>query len=316
MIKTGNFLCFFLAILFSSCEPRFDHGQRKNSPTSGDLTLYYEAALHKHVNNQAYTFQRLYPNTRLRLCPVAEDLAVKALYDDSCESIVITRPLNSKELKAFASKRFDPKYSMVATTALALICNTKLPVKRLRYSEVLDLVKNGSSLADSNQTPLRVKLFLDRSGSGLSRYLLDTLLHQPSFPAHLVLLNSAVETLNAVSENEAAIGLIDFAWLSDSDDSLVKAYAGKVRLLPVGNRGGGNRFELPSQSSFKLGLYPFSRNIYVYRKTGDFTLAKGFESFVAGPKGQTIFLKQGLLPSRQQERNVTIRMEASAESEK
>jgi hypothetical protein len=42
------------------------------------------------------------------------------------------------------------------------------------------------------------------------------------------------------------------------------------------------------------------------RKTGEFTLAKGFESFVAGPKGQLTFLKQGLLPIRQAERNVTI----------
>lgn len=316
MTKTGNILCFTLAVLLSSCEPGFDHRQRENSPTSGDLTLYYEAALHKHVNNQAYTFQRLYPNTRLRLCPASEDLAVKALYDDSCESIVITRQLNSKELKAFASKRFDPKYSMVATTAMALICNTKLPLKRLHYNEVLDLLKGDKTLADSSQNPLRVKLFLDRSGSGLSRYLLDSLLHQSSYPAHLTLMNSAIETLNAVARDDRAIGLIDFAWLSDSDDSLAKAFDGKIRLLPVGSRNGGNRFERPSQSSFKLGLYPFARNIYVYRKTGDFTLAKGFESFVAGPKGQTIFLKQGLLPSRQQERSVTIKLEAAAESEK
>lgn len=316
MTKTRNILCFTLPILLASCEPRFNHGERENSPTSGELTLYYEAALHKHVNNQAYTFQRLYPNTRLRLCPVSEDLAVKALYDDSCESIVITRQLNDKELKAFASKRFDPKYSMVATTAMALICNTKLPVKRLRHSEVLDLVKNGHTVSDSNQRPLKLKLFLDRSGSGLSRYLLDSLLHQSSYPPHFTLMNSAIETLNALAQDENAIGLIDFAWLSDSDDSLVKAYAGKIRLLPVGSQNGGNSFELPSQSSFKLGLYPFARHIYVYRKTGDFTLAKGFESFVAGPKGQTIFLKQGLLPSRQQERSVTIKLETAAESEK
>jgi hypothetical protein len=44
----------------------------------------------------------------------------------------------------------------------------------------------------------------------------------------------------------------------------------------------------------------------VYRNTDDFSLAKGFETFVAGPKGQNTFLKQGLLPTHQQERNIKI----------
>jgi hypothetical protein len=45
------------------------------------------------------------------------------------------------------------------------------------------------------------------------------------------------------------------------------------------------------------------------RKTGEFSLAKGYESFVAGPKGQLTFLKQGLLPHRQSERQIKINLE-------
>jgi hypothetical protein len=49
--------------------------------------------------------------------------------------------------------------------------------------------------------------------------------------------------------------------------------------------------------------------VYVIKKTGEFSLAKGFETFVAGPKGQITFLKQGLLPTKQQERIVEVKME-------
>jgi hypothetical protein len=102
------------------------------------------------------------------------------------------------------------------------------------------------------------------------------------------------------------IAFIDFAWLSDKDDSLFKANQHKIKFIAV-SKPGSNIGEYPHQSSLKLGNYPFQRTVYVYRKTGDFSLAKGFESFVAGPKGQLTFLKQGLLPTRQSERALDIK---------
>lgn len=303
-----------LALLVSACEPQFDHGKIENSPTSGKLNVYYESALEKHVRNQAYTFQRLYPNARLTLFPVSEDLAIKALYDDSCESIVITRPLNEKEIKAFASKHFDPRHSVVATTAMALVCNKKLALKKLSYAEVLSMLTTKTTLKDTAGKEFQPQILLDQSGSGLGRYLLDSLLKSNAYPAHYRLMDSATELLDLIANAEKPyIALLDFAWLSDSDDSLYKTYINKIRLIPIGSKIPNGIYELPNQSSFKLNAYPFARKIFIYRKTGDFTLAKGFESFVAGPKGQTIFLKQGLLPSRQQERSVTVRLEELAD---
>lgn len=299
-----------LVIISASCQPEFDHGKVSNSPTSGMLKVYYEAALEKHVRNQAYTFQKLYPNAQLALFPVSEDLAIKALYDDSCESIIITRPLNEKEIKAFSSKRYEPRYSVVATSAMALVCKKLFPVKKLSFTEALSLLKNNTILTDSTGKAVKPQILLDQSGSGLGRYLLDSLLKSKSYPAHFRLMNSAKELLDEVAYGQGdVIALLDFAWLSDSDDSLYKCYSDKIRLMPVGSKTPNGAFTVPNQSSFKLNTYPFARKIYIYRKTGDFTLAKGFESFVAGPKGQTIFLKQGLLPSRQQERSVTVHLE-------
>ena len=65
----------------------------------------------------------------------------------------------------------------------------------------------------------------------------------------------------------------------------------------------------PNQSSFKTGEYPLTRTIYLLRRSDDFSLAKGFEAFMAGPKGQLTFLKQGLLPIRQAERTIHVNME-------
>jgi phosphate transport system substrate-binding protein len=301
---------FFQALLIFSCDPKPENIKADNTPTSGHLKLYYDEGLEKHVRNQAYTFEAIYYRADLSLFPSSEDRAIQALYNDSCEAIVITRLLNKKEHSAFASKKYEPKFSLVAKTGMAILCNSNLALNKLRYSDVLALVNNSNTIKDSLGNTITLNLLIDKGGSAVFNYLMDSLLKGRDLPAYFSSLNSGTEAINYVAAHQNALAFVDFALLSDVDDSLSKAMAKTLRVLAIGTKIHNGRYEQPNQSSFKLNTYPFTRNIYVMRKTGDFTLAKGFESFVAGPKGQIIFLKQGLLPSRQQERAVTVTFEA------
>lgn len=276
-----------------------------NSPTTGKLNVWYDDALDLHVQNQTATFESLYPYAQVELFPSSESEAVQALYDDRCEAIVISRPLNAAEVKAFASKDWFPKFSAVAKSGVALITNVGTPINNISYENALALLTGDGTTKDSLGQDLRVKALLDKNNSSVVHYLKDSLLQGRSFSANCNILKSSFEAINYVAENKNTVAFIDFAWLSDMDDSVYKANEGKIKFLRV-NNSGSNQYEFPNQSSFKLATYPFTRTIYVYRKTGDFTLAKGFESFIAGPKGQLTFLKQGLLPTRQGERNVKI----------
>lgn len=302
-------LPFFIIILLFSCSNPSERHETENTPTSGHLTICFEEGLEKHVRNQAFTFESIYYKASLDLIPTNEDLAIQALYLDSCEAIVITRLLSEKERMAFASKKYTPNYSRVAKTGIALICNADFGRKKMRYDEVLDLVNTSNQLSDSLGVLHSMNLLIDKSGSAIHNYLKDSLLKKDSFPSYFSSLNSGPEAIRYVETHKNALAFIEFALLSDVDDSLSKAVSKNIRILALGARKNNGRYEQPNQSSFKLNTYPFIRNVYVMRKTGDFTLAKGFESFVAGPKGQTIFLKQGLLPERQQERSINVRLE-------
>ncbi len=302
-------IVFIPALLFFACESNPENIKANNSPTSGHLKVYYEEGLEKHVLNQAYTFEAIYYRADLSLFPSNEDLAIQALYTDSCEAVVITRQLNKKEQKAFASKKYQPKFSLVAKTGLAVICNAGLALNKLKYADVLALLQQSNTIQDSLGNAIVLNLLIDKSGSAVYNYLKDSLLQGRPLPPYFSSLNSGPGAINFVSSHQNAIAFVDFALFSDVDDSLSKAISKTVRVLAIGAKTHNGRYEKPNQSSFKLNAYPFTRNIYVMRKTGDFTLAKGFESFVAGPKGQTLFLKQGLLPSRQQERGITVNFE-------
>lgn len=299
-------LCAFLCCV--SCSDYFKNDYDDNSPTSGKLKVFYDEGLQSHVKNQVYTFESLYPNVSVELFESPENEAVQALYNDSCEAIVISRLLTDKEEKAFESKSFFPKYSAVAKSGVTLIANIENPISQLSFEEVSSLLTEPFSVKDSSGKEIKMTVLFDKNNSAVLHFVLDSVLKSKPLASHCNILSSSLESINYVAKNKNTIAFLDFAWLSDVDDSLYKANKDKIRFIAI-SKSGSTTFELPSQSSFKLGTYPFTRTVYVIRKTGDFTLAKGFESFVAGPKGQLTFLKQGLLPARQSERALDIKLE-------
>jgi phosphate transport system substrate-binding protein len=312
-VKSTTNISFCLligAFLFlSSCENYFKNNYKDNTPTSGQLKVYYDEGLSLHVKNQAYTFGALYPNVQLELFSSSESEAIEALFNDSCEAIVVSRLLNEKEKKVFQSKDFFPKHSAIAKTGVALICHSSLAVSRLSYEEIVSLLSGSNVVKDSTGKELALSLLFDKKNSSVLYYLLDSVLKGQSLSSHCSSLNSSIETINYVANHPNALAFIDFAWLSDVDDSISIANASLIKILAIGAKNKPGRYEYPHQSSFKLNTYPFTRTVYIMRKTGDFTLAKGFESFVSGPKGQLVFLKQGLLPSRQGERVINVNTE-------
>jgi phosphate transport system substrate-binding protein len=301
-------LCVLFAPVFlclSSCDSalKTDYAQR-NSPTSGQLKICYDEGLALHVKNQALTFESQYADAHLSLFLCPESDAVQALYQDSCEAIVISRLLSVEEKKAFKTKDYFPKFSAVAKSGIALITHEGTGLQKLSFTDVVALLSKPYTIKDSSGNDVKVMVIFDKNNSSVIHFLKDSLLKGKDFSANCNILNSTSQSINYVAQNKNTVAFIDYAWLSDVDDSIYKANKNKIKFIAVDRDD--SVFVYPDQSSFKLGTYPFTRTIYVYRKTGDFTLAKGFESFVAGPKGQLTFLKQGLLPNRQSERKIEI----------
>ena len=297
-------MLFAACLLPVSCN-RESLEMNSDSPTAGELKIYCDEGLAPHVRNQAATFESQYPDVSIRLFERGEPEAIMALYNDSCEAIVISRLLGKKELKAFEAKGLFPRYSAVVKSGVAVIANAATPLAYVTTAEIRELITIDGAVKDTMLNAVKLNVLLD-GNSGAVHYLVDSVVKGKISP-HCSVLPDAAAVISYVASNSNAIGFIDFAWISDADDPLYKKIIGKIRLLGVSD--GKGKPELPSQSSFKLGTYPFTRTVYVMRKTGEFTTAKGFESFVAGPKGQLTFLKQGLLPIRQAERNISIKTE-------
>lgn len=294
------------SILFFGCDNYYKNDYQDNSPTSGKLKVFHEEGLNLHVKNQLYTFAVQYPGSKCESIVAFENECIKALYDDSCKAIMINRLLSEEEKKSFAQKQLNPRYSAMAKTGIALIVNSNTKIKTLNIEQIKKLLSDELMVKDSSGNEIKLMAITDNKQSSVSLYLRDSLLSQKPFGKNCFALENSLQLIKKIASTPNAIGFLDFAWLSDKDDELYKKFQNKIHFISVG-KGDGNYFE-PNQSSFKTGEYPFTRTVYFIRRSEDFTLSQGLETFMAGPKGQMTFLKQGLLPARQQERMIEVNM--------
>ena len=312
MIKPFKY-CLLLTVncLLISCDNYFKNDYKDNSPTSGKLKVYYSEGLQFHIKNQSATFSSQYHNANVELFQACENDIVDALLNDSCKAIVMSRLLGENEKKAFEQKKLFPMYSALAKSGVALITSSETKIGHLSIEQVKQLLNAELSLKDSLGNLISPVAVLDNKCSSVAYYLLDSIISAKKFGPKCFAANNTAELLDKIAANPNQIGFLDFAWLSDRDDELFKKYSSKIKFLAVGKTD--TAYFEPNQSSFRTGEYPFTRTIYLLRRSDEFSLAKGFEAFMAGPKGQLTFLKQGLLPVRQAERIIEVKMEPMAQ---
>ena len=295
------FIALVSSLLCISCGMR-DDITKKDTPTSGKVNLFFDEGLTLHIKNQIFTFQTTYKNADIVLCPSNERVCIEALYNDSSKVIAISRPLTAKELQQFKSKNIYPQTSTVAGDAIAFIVSKEFSDSTISLQELSELLKGNDSSFIKGK---RVNIVFDNPNSGSTRQLKDSLIPNNAFGLNCKALNNTPELVKAISTNSLAIGVCDYAWLSDKDDNTTKEFLKTVKILAVSKTKNETAY-MPDQSNIATKNYPLCRTICIIRRSADFSLGKGIETFIAGDKGQLMFLKQGLPPNRQEERLIEV----------
>lgn len=281
-----------------------DDMRKDDTPTSGKVNLFFDEGLTLHIKNQIYTFQTTYKNANIVLFPSNERECIEALYNDSSKVIAISRPLTIKELQQFKAKNIYPQTSTVAGDAIAFIVSQDFADSTISLSELIELLKGNDSTFIKGK---RISLLFDNPNSGSTRQLKDSLIPNDMFGLNCKALKNTKELVNAISSNSLSIGVCDYAWLSDKDDNTTKEFLKTVKILAVSKKSNETAY-MPDQSNIATKDYPLCRTICIIRRTAEFSLGKGIETFIAGDKGQLMFLKQGLPPNRQEERLIEVDM--------
>lgn len=295
------FSAITLTLFLVSCGLQ-DDISKKDSPTSGKANLFFDEGLTLHVKNQIYTFKTIYKNADITIRSSNEKECIEALYNDSAKVIAMSRPLSDKELAQFKAKNIIPQTSIVAGDAIAFIVNNEFPDSTISIQELQELLLGN----DSNYMKGKhIKIVFDNANSGSTRQLKDSLIPSQIFGKNCTALNNTEELIKAISSNSLSIGVCDYGWLSDKDDNTTKEFLKTIKILAVSKMNNEIAY-MPDQSNIATGNYPLCRSICIIRRSAEFSLGKGIETFIAGPAGQLMFLKQGLPPNRQEERLIEV----------
>lgn len=273
-----------------------------DTPTSGQLKIMCDEGFAPILKNQVYTFQEIYPKMKIAMIPCSQDSAVQNLFNDCCKVICISRSLSPQEEEKFTRANIYTKATCIAFNAIAFTVPILSPDSSLSLKKILTILIG----ADSSY-----QIILDQKGSGITRFLSDSLLNGKPFGKNCHCVNSSNELIDVISKNsctpekQRSIGVLNFALISDRDDKQSQKILEKIRPLAIAQSDKDTAY-FPGQANIQTRNYPFTHPVYLICRAGAFTPGTGFVAFVAGEKGQLMLLKAGLIPFYRQARLISI----------
>lgn len=288
---------FILGIgVFVSCK-QSDSKKDKESIIKGTATLLVDETIKPIIEDQIAVFESTY-DAKIVLDAKSEKEVIQTLIKDSTGLVVLSRPLNSDEIKFFGQFKIKPKTTKFATDAIALISNKKDADTLIAMKDVVAFLKG------QPQTKIKGLVF-DNPNSSTVRYF-TALAGVKEVPREGVYsFKSNEEVVKFVAKNDGMIGVIGINWLLQPTVG-IKDYLTNINVLSVQGLN-KNSYFAPTQNNLAEGTYPLARDLFIINCQGYSGLGMGFASFLAGEIGQRIILKSGMLPKDMPGRKILIK---------
>ena len=309
-MKKINFLLAvaMLTVMFSGCG---SSGKIDETPTRGNIKISVDESYTLVLDSQVSTFEAIYTYAVIRASYKNEVDCFKDLLNDSVRLIVANRQLTPAEDQNLRGQQIYPRTTKIAYDALTFIINKENADSTLQYEQIAAIftgkitswsaINKNSKLGDLN-------VVFDNNKSGNPRYIKEKFKMNRVFPSNCYAVNSNEEVINYVEKNKGAIGIISVNWISDTQDSISHKFLKRIKIAGVSHEGyTEGPYLKPYQGYIADGSYPFIREVYVINREYFSGLGSGFAQFIAGEKGQRIFLKSGLVPATMPIRLVEIK---------
>ncbi len=285
-----------------------------DTPTTGKASIAVDETFQPIIEAELPVFHAIYKYATITPRYVPETAALNLLLRDSVRLAIVSRPLNSKEINYFHSKKFFPREVPVAIDGIAVLVNPSNPDTLFSVSQLRKIMLG--EITDWKQINPRskagkLKVVFDNPNSSTVRFVVDSIAKTGNLGKQLSALSYNLDVVDFISKNPGAIGLIGVSWISDSRDPKSLSFLNKIKVAGISAAEvatADNSYQ-PFQAYIATGKYPLTRFIYMILSEPRAGLGTGFTSFVASDKGQRIILKTGILPYIEPVRIVNVKKE-------
>ena len=297
----SKLLVILAVFVLSSCGEGKNSARSSETPTSGNIKISVDESFKSIMDSQVFTFQALYKKAKVSPTYTSETQAFKDILNDSSRVIIVARVPNKSELDFIKSKGTKLRVTKLVFDGVALIVhpdNSDTLISEEQLADVLSGKINNWSELGFSKNKEGISVVFDHEQGANARFLRDTLLQGKAFAKKCFALKSNEEVINYIAQHKNTIGVVSVNWVSDRDDPTVEQFLTKVKLMNVGpgDHYDYSKYVKPYQAYIATKQYPLCRCVYAILREPRNGLGTGFVSFIAGEKGQRMFLKAGLVP--------------------
>lgn len=266
-----------------------------DSLTSGTIHISADESFRPVIDSQIRVFMAQHPEAHIIPHYKPEAECFKDLMYDSTRMIIVTRGLSEDEVKFYKDTlEFAPIYGKMASDAIAVVVNNKCKDTLFSMGDIRGML-NGTS-------GYKYQLVMDGlNATSTVRFMLDSVLRGQPLKGNVVAARTSEEVINYVASKPDAIGFVGVSWIGDHQDSTQLSFQTRVRIaaLQCGNCD-QETYVRPYQANIVMKRYPMTRGLFfILKENGEYAgLGKGFMNFLTQEKGQMIFNRAFLAPSR------------------
>ena len=264
-----------------------------DTTNSGRINISVDESFKPIIDSQIQVFEALFPKATIIPHYKPEAACLKDLTNDSTRMVIVTRGLTDNEEKFYKdSFTFVPAYDKVANDAIAVIVNNKSPDTILSLSKIRGIL-------DGSTGDKEIAVFDGLSQTSSVRYAIDSLLKgKPLDQKKVFAAQNSLDVINYVSKNANAIGFVGVSWIGNKEDTAQLTFLKKVKIAALECTCPENTYVKPYQANIIYKRYPLVRGLYYILKENYSGLGSGFVNFLADQKGQLIFLRAYLAPTK------------------
>lgn len=295
MRLTRNLLLAILILAFflSGCSLRSEGGKGGSAGTEEEF--YLENKGSDTIVNLALAWAEFYQNehsdVRISVTGGGSGTGIAALINNTVDIANASRQIKDEEIENARENGVEPLEYVIARDAIAIIVHPDNPINELTLAQISAIysgqITNWSVLGGEDRPIVRLSR---ETNSGTHVYFLENVLRQGDkesdllFSMDTLLLPSSEGIIKETSQNRNAIGYDGLGYVTD-----------EVKVILVAEEPGGD-YILPSLETVNAGLYPISRELYMYTNGEPTGRLAEYLAWIFSEDAQDIVAELGFVP--------------------
>jgi phosphate transport system substrate-binding protein len=275
----------------------------EETTTRGSLHLLVTESHAALMQQEAKTFERLYPEAKITIGATTTREAIVHLVSDSVRLICIDRALNAEEQAAAREMKLEISETKIAVDALAILVHEQNPAQQMSLTTLTEIMAgqktSWNQVAESKWSG-QIEIALTGRNSGAYELLARQFLPSVQDIPLALVAESQRQVLEYVSAHPRSLGVVSVAALQDSIPHI------RTLALPAADSAATSEYVKLHQANIYRGWYPLRFPVFLYLTAERGSLASGFTAFVASHPGQKILLDAKLVPATMPVRLVQI----------